>query len=112
MNVIDTDAYSAQLRARAVDTTRRALLITDLRGSAQEGDLSEPVNCGGYGRIRHFTAATPPRPATAGRRTRFQPPRQPRRSASRQPGRYGRRSSRTRSATGRAFCMRSSCSPA
>jgi len=47
MNVIDTGAYSAQLRARAVDTTRQALLITDLRGSAQEDDLSEPVNCGG-----------------------------------------------------------------
>jgi uncharacterized Fe-S cluster-containing radical SAM superfamily protein len=37
-----------------------------MRGSAQEGDLSEPVNCGGYGRIRHFTTATgrgwPPNP--------------------------------------------------
>jgi hypothetical protein len=31
---------------------RRRLLISDLRGSAQEDDLSEPVNCGGYSRIR------------------------------------------------------------
>jgi hypothetical protein len=37
-----------------------SLLISDLRGSAQEDDLSEPVNCGGYGRIRHFDAATSP----------------------------------------------------
>lgn len=56
--MIDTDAYSAHLRAKAIDLTRQALLITDLRGSRQEEDLSEPVNCGGYGRIRHFTQAT------------------------------------------------------
>lgn len=66
MTVIDTDSYSARLRARAVDPQRRALLISDLRGSEQEDDLSEPVNCGGYGRVRHFTQATstgwPPNP--------------------------------------------------
>src|ERR1039457_4259875 len=66
MKAIDTDTYSAELRARAVDTVRRTLLVTDLRGSGQEGDLSEPVNCGGYGRIHHFTTATsdgwPPNP--------------------------------------------------
>jgi hypothetical protein len=58
MNVIDTDAYSRQLRGRAVEVTARTLLIADLRGTAQEEDLSEPVNCGGYGRIRHFRRAT------------------------------------------------------
>jgi hypothetical protein len=58
MSTINTDAYSAQLRAKAVDVARRALLISDLRGTAQEDDLSEPVNCGGYGRIRHFSSAT------------------------------------------------------
>src|SRR5215469_2341983 len=66
MPAIDTDAYSVQLRSRGFDPQRRALLIADLRGSAQEDDLSEPVNCGGYGRIRHFTTATsdgwPPNP--------------------------------------------------
>jgi hypothetical protein len=31
-----------------------------LRGSVQEGDLSEPVNCDGYGRIRHFARAAGP----------------------------------------------------
>lgn len=58
MNVIDTDAYSIQLRSKAIDLPRRALLITDLRGSTQEEDLAEPVNCGGFGRIRHFSTAT------------------------------------------------------
>lgn len=58
--MIDTDSYSRRLRARAVDPSRQALLISDLRGSEQEDDLSEPVNCGGYGRIRHFTTRTRP----------------------------------------------------
>jgi uncharacterized Fe-S cluster-containing radical SAM superfamily protein len=58
MSVIDTDAYSARLRDRAVDLDGRRLLVSDLRGSAQENDLSEPVNCDGYGRIRHFIRAT------------------------------------------------------
>jgi uncharacterized Fe-S cluster-containing radical SAM superfamily protein len=66
MNTIDTDAYSARLRAKAVDVQRRALLISDLRGSDQEDDLSEPVNCGGFGRVRHFTSLAgsgwPPNP--------------------------------------------------
>jgi uncharacterized Fe-S cluster-containing radical SAM superfamily protein len=69
MTMIDTDAYSAHLRAKAIDSTRQALLITDLRGSGQEDDLSEPVNCGGYGRIRHFrqaaSAGWPPNPLPA-----------------------------------------------
>ncbi len=60
MTAIDTDAYSAQLRAKAVDLSVQALLISDLRGTAQENDLSEPVNCGGYGRIRHFSSAASP----------------------------------------------------
>jgi uncharacterized Fe-S cluster-containing radical SAM superfamily protein len=55
---IDTDTYSRQLRDRAVNLDDQTLLISDLRGSAQEGDLSEPVNCGGYGRIHHFSRQT------------------------------------------------------
>lgn len=58
MTAIDTDGYSRQLRDRAVDLPGRRLLISDLSGTEQEGDLSEPVNCGGYGRIRHFTRTT------------------------------------------------------
>lgn len=56
--VIDTDRFSATLRRRGVDRETGRVLITDLRGSQQERDLSEPVNCGGFGRIRHFRRTT------------------------------------------------------
>src|SRR5688500_7790156 len=64
--VIDTDAVSARYRQAAVDPDRRRLLVTDFRGTEQERDLTEPANCGGYGRVRHFRRATaagwPPNP--------------------------------------------------
>jgi uncharacterized Fe-S cluster-containing radical SAM superfamily protein len=60
MGDIDTDVYSERLRARIVDPERRRLLVTRLQGSNQEADLSEPVNCGGLGRIRHFRRETSP----------------------------------------------------
>ena len=60
MSPIDTDAYSDKLRALIVDPERRWLLVTRLEGSDQEADLSEPVNCGGLGRIRHFRRETGP----------------------------------------------------
>jgi uncharacterized Fe-S cluster-containing radical SAM superfamily protein len=56
--VIDTDRFSAALRRRGFDRQTGQVLITDLRGSGQEQDLSEPVNCGGFGRVRHFRQAT------------------------------------------------------
>ena len=55
---IDTDRFSISLRRRAIDPDVRALLVSDLRGSEQEGDLTDPPNCGGYGRVRHFRRAT------------------------------------------------------
>lgn len=58
--MIDTDGYSERLRARLVDTEQRRLLVTRLVGSDQEVDLSEPVNCNGLGRIRHFRRNTSP----------------------------------------------------
>jgi uncharacterized Fe-S cluster-containing radical SAM superfamily protein len=57
---IDTEAYSKKLRTRTVDPGRRRLLVTRLEGSEQESDLSEPVNCGGLGRVRHFRRETNP----------------------------------------------------
>ncbi len=39
MNVIDTDAYAGQLRAKSVEVRSRPLLISDLCGSEQEGHL-------------------------------------------------------------------------
>lgn len=55
---IKTDDFSARLREKAVDVGHKRLLITELHGSKQEGDLSEPVNCGGLGRVRHFKRQT------------------------------------------------------
>lgn len=57
--MIGTPAYSADLRQRSVDTDGRRLLVSRLAGSAQEGDLTEPVNCSGLGRVRHFGRPTP-----------------------------------------------------
>lgn len=54
MPAIETIKFSASLRSRAVDRARNRILITRLCDSLQEKDLSEPVNCKGVGRIRHF----------------------------------------------------------
>lgn len=51
---INTEQFSATLRDKAIDVTNQRLLVTNLRGSQQEEDLSEPANCDGYGRVRHF----------------------------------------------------------
>ena len=66
LRTIETDAFSATLRAKAVDLPGHRLLVTNFHGSRQEEDLTEPSNCGGFGRIRHFRRATgvgwPPNP--------------------------------------------------
>jgi len=51
---INTDEFSATMRQKAIDVPRRRLLVTNFRGSQQEEDLTEPSNCSGYGRVRHF----------------------------------------------------------
>ncbi len=56
--LIDTERFSVQLRARGIDSAGRRLLVTRLDGSEQEQDLSEPTNCAGLGRLRHFHRAT------------------------------------------------------
>lgn len=60
MNAIDTEALSARYRARALDLIGKRLLITRFDGSDQARDLSEPANCNGFGRIRHFRRQTSP----------------------------------------------------
>jgi uncharacterized Fe-S cluster-containing radical SAM superfamily protein len=55
---IDTEARSARLRGKSIDLENHRLLVTRFSGSGQEGDLSEPANCDGHGRIRHFRRAT------------------------------------------------------
>src|SRR3982750_636627 len=52
--IINTERLSAGYRAKAIDLVARKLLITRFTGSEQEKDLTEPANCRGLGRIRHF----------------------------------------------------------
>ena len=55
---IDTDDFSAKLRERGVDRDSRQILISNLRDSEQATDLTEPPNCEGFGRVRHFHRTT------------------------------------------------------
>jgi uncharacterized Fe-S cluster-containing radical SAM superfamily protein len=57
---IDTARMSEHLRERAIDVSARKVLVSRLAGSDQEADITVPVNCGGYGRIRHFRQQTSP----------------------------------------------------
>jgi uncharacterized Fe-S cluster-containing radical SAM superfamily protein len=63
---IDTEALAAKYREATVDVQNKKLLVTNFRGTEQEKDLTEPANCGGFGRIRHFQRRTsvgwPPNP--------------------------------------------------
>ncbi len=59
MAVIDTDGLSQRLREMSIRPETRQLLISRIEGSGQEADLTEPPNCDGYGRIRHFRSKTP-----------------------------------------------------
>ena len=54
MSTIDTEAISRKYREAAVRLSERSLLVTNFHGTEQEADLSEPANCDGVGRVRHF----------------------------------------------------------
>jgi uncharacterized Fe-S cluster-containing radical SAM superfamily protein len=58
--VIPTDEFSARLRERAVRLDSGELLVSTFTGSGQEGDLTDPANCSGVGRVRHFHRSTSP----------------------------------------------------
>src|SRR4051812_33151798 len=60
MNTINTERFSVAMRDKAIDLAGRRVLVTNLHGSEQEQDLSEPANCNGYGRVRHFRRLTSP----------------------------------------------------
>jgi uncharacterized Fe-S cluster-containing radical SAM superfamily protein len=57
-NLINTEKFSLHLRERAINTTSEEVLLTNFSGSQQEKDLTEPTNCKGFGRIRHFKLET------------------------------------------------------
>jgi uncharacterized Fe-S cluster-containing radical SAM superfamily protein len=63
---IDTERFSEEMRRRGVDRDARTLRITNFAGSEQEQDFTEPANCQGFGRVRHFRRETsegwPPNP--------------------------------------------------
>jgi uncharacterized Fe-S cluster-containing radical SAM superfamily protein len=54
MTNLNTELVSAHLREKAINLSKKELLITNYFGTDQEKDLSELPNCKGYGRIRHF----------------------------------------------------------
>src|SRR6185437_7903486 len=54
MTAINTEEFSISLRNKAIDLDNRKILITNYHGSLQEQDLTDPANCSGFGRIRHF----------------------------------------------------------
>ncbi len=54
MRNIDTRRFSEALRRRAIDKANQRILVARIAGSDQERDLTEPPNCGGLGRLRHF----------------------------------------------------------
>lgn len=56
--LIDTKRFSAALRDKAINLEDRKILVTNFKGSKQESDLTEPANCAGFGRIRHFRRET------------------------------------------------------
>jgi uncharacterized Fe-S cluster-containing radical SAM superfamily protein len=56
--MIQTEAESERLRAISIDLDAGKILVSRLEGSDQEPDISEPVNCAGLGRLRHFGRAT------------------------------------------------------
>ena len=58
--LIDTDQMATRMRARIIRPNSREILVSRLGGSAQEGDLTTPVNCGELGRVRHFRRETAP----------------------------------------------------
>ena len=55
---VNTERASGIYRGKTLDIANQRVLMTRVQGSAQESDLQSPVNCGGYGRIRHFRRAT------------------------------------------------------
>jgi uncharacterized Fe-S cluster-containing radical SAM superfamily protein len=55
---INTGASSARYRSLLIEHSARRIRITNYKGTEQEQDLSESPNCGGFGRIRHFSRHT------------------------------------------------------
>lgn len=55
---INTVRSSARYRPLLIDVAKGRIRITNYKDTEQERDLSEPANCRGFGRIRHFSRQT------------------------------------------------------
>jgi len=55
---LNTEELSQRYRREAIDVGRSRLLITNFLRTVQEHDFTEPPNCNGFGRIRHFLRVT------------------------------------------------------
>src|SRR5919112_1077573 len=55
---INTDVISARYREQSVDLSGKRLLVTNFHNTEQEEDFTEPANCNGFGRVRHFHRKT------------------------------------------------------
>ena len=58
MNAIDTEKVSTTLRRKGIDLDTKRVSITNFLGSDQEKDFTDPSNCNGFGRVRHFKFST------------------------------------------------------
>ena len=54
MGLVALKGHEYVLRGKSLDAKGKQILIANLLSSEQHKDLSEPPNCGGYGRIRHY----------------------------------------------------------
>lgn len=52
---LDTDKAAARYRQNILNLREQRILVTNYHGTEQEPDLTEPANCRGFGRVRHFT---------------------------------------------------------
>jgi uncharacterized Fe-S cluster-containing radical SAM superfamily protein len=60
MKPIDTDKLSTTLRRKGIDVETKKISITNFDNSDQEKDFTEPSNCNGFGRVRHFKFSANP----------------------------------------------------
>ena len=51
---MNNEYKSNYIRTKMVKISEKQVLISRLKGSLQEDDITLPVNCNGFGRIRHF----------------------------------------------------------
>lgn len=54
LHYINTDEAAARYRDKILNLREQKILLTNFHGTEQESDLSEPANCRGFGRVRHF----------------------------------------------------------